>query len=309
MSATEDPEGTATVIGVRWAGDAPDVRIRRDGLVASVLEPLVGLRLRYRATPDSPRHCLGHTPFRSSAAEHVDCPNPPLASGRKCDACMIIDATFASNLHHAHTRGRGELDPAVLEHLRQPNLLYLAAFRDGSVKVGTSTETRIQKRLTEQGAWKARIVARAEDGFAVRDVEDRVSADLSVPQSVAIGRKLDGMVAPRPDAALDDALAEHMTLVHHVLSVMDDARLSGMDEAWSFPEAHAAVWSGLHRYPLRLDSGAHDLEVIAACGRMVVVQRPCGTDRFVADLGQLYGVELDLGDHEPDALAVQDSLF
>ena len=222
---------------------------------------------------------------------------------------MIVDATFASNLHHAHTRGRGELDPAVLAHLRQPNLLYLAAFRDGSVKVGTSTEARIQKRLTEQGAWKARIVARAEDGFAVRDVEDRVSADVSLPQSIAIGRKLDGMAAPRPDDALDEALAQHTTLVHHVLEVMDDARLQGMEVEWSFPLGNEAVWSGLHRYPLRLQSGAHDLEVLAACGRMVVVERPGRTDRFVADLGQLYGVELDLGDHEPDALAVQDSLF
>jgi hypothetical protein len=75
------------------------------------------------------------------------------------------------------------------------------------------------------------------------------------------------------------------------------------------------VWEGLHAYPARLDSGTHHQEVLQICGRMAVLTRPGTTagsgktDRFVADLGQLYGIELDLGQYEPDQLAVQDSLF
>ena len=70
-----------------------------------------------------------------------------------------------------------------------------------------------------------------------------------------------------------------------------------------------SIWASLHRYPVRLDTGQHDLEVVAACGRIAVVQRRGTDDVFAADVGQLFGIELRLGDYDSDELAVQDSLF
>ena len=130
------------IVGTSWSSGTASVRARHVGEQTSRLEPLVGLRLRYRAGVDSPRHCLGHVPFRRASGYYVDCANRPEPGGRKCGQCAIVDATFASSLHHAHTRGQAELDPAVVEHLAQPNVLYVAAFRDLSLKVGTSTEVR-----------------------------------------------------------------------------------------------------------------------------------------------------------------------
>ncbi len=300
---------TRVITGLTWASGEPLVRVRDDGAAASEVVPLLGLVLNYQADRDAPRLCVGKTPFRSADGDHYDCANRPESGSKLCTQCSISDATFASNLHHAHTKDRADIDPAIAEHLRQPNVLYLAAFRDGSVKVGTSTAKRHHKRLTEQGAWRALLVATTTDGYAVRDIEDRVTAELEIPQSVSIGRKLDGMASPVPDTRLDEELAWRADQVRDLQDRMADSRIESQRESWSFPGGDAAVWQSLHRYPVRLDTGQHDLEVVAACGRAAAVQRRGTADVFVADIGQLFGIELRLGDYESDELAVQDSLF
>lgn len=305
----ESGAATRVITGLTWASGEPLVRMRDDGSAVSDLVPLVGLVLNYQTDRDAPRLCVGKTPFRPADGDHHDCANRPGPGSKLCTQCSISDATFASNLHHAHTKDRTEIDPAIAEHLRQPNVLYLAAFRDGSVKIGTSTQKRHHKRLTEQGAWRALIVATTADGYAVRDIEDRVTADLQIPQSVSIGRKLDGMASPLSDDRLDEELAWRADQVRSLQDRMGDGRIEAQREPWSFPGAHAALWTALHRYPVRLDAGQHDLEVVAACGRIAVVQRRGTSDVFAADVGQLYGIELRLGDYESDELAVQDSLF
>ncbi len=212
------------------------------------------------------------------------------------------------------------LDPLAVEHLEQTNILYLAAFRDGSVKVGTSTEHRKTKRWTEQGAWLAMEVALVKDGFLVRHLEDLITEKLGLTQAVAVKRKLAGMVNPQSDATLEQRLQPLADDVHRLVKSLDrlpgtqDAGSSPRDiepvsELWSFPGSDNDVWDQLLQYPARLDAGTHHLEVVAMCGRMAVLVRPGSSDRFVADIGQLFGVELDLGQYQPDQLAIQDSLF
>ena len=213
---------TRVITGLTWASGEPMVRIRDDGSPTSELVPLIGLVLNYQTDRDAPRLCVGRTPFRAADGDHHDCLNRPESGSKLCTQCSISDATFASNLHHAHTRDRADIDPAIAEHLRQPNVLYLAAFRDGSVKVGTSTARRHHKRLTEQGAWRALVVATTTDGYAVRDIEDRVTAELEVPQPVSIGRKLDGMASPLPDHSLDEELAWRADQVRDLQQRMAD---------------------------------------------------------------------------------------
>jgi len=308
MADTEG-QGRLVVLGVSWASGEPQVRVLAGDDAVSTHVPLVGLCLNYRTSTGATRRCLGHTPFRKADATHVDCAKSPVAGTKLCRSCSASDATFASNLHHAHTLERSTIDPAVAEHLRQPNLLYLAAFRDGSIKVGTTTAKRKHKRLLEQGAWRALLVAEASDGYVVRVLEDRVTEELAIAQSVSISRKLHGMASPIVDASLGEMLERHRASVHRLVRYMNDDRLAVHTEEWVVPGVDDAAWVGLHRYPLKLSSGQHDLEVVGACGRMVAVTRPSSDDTFIADLGQLYGIELDVGDYESDELAVQDSLF
>ena len=296
------------ITGLSWATGTPELRIREPG-ESSTLVDLRGVSLNYSVEPMSERRCLGHKPFRDSSTPWIDCDNRPLHDGRKCDRCAAADATFASQLHHAHTRARGELDQAVLAHLDQPNVLYLATFRGGSIKVGTSTAQRLQQRLDEQGAWRARIVVAASDGFAVRTLEDRVRAEFGLPQLVSMRRKLDGLVTPSPIARIDREIDTWTASVQALLREINDDRLSATSNDWRFSMADDSLFSHLHPYPLKLSTGNHHIELLGASGRAVVLRRPAADDRFVADLRQLYGIVLPLGEHEPDELAVQDSLF
>lgn len=288
-----------------WPDLDPHVRIRWDG-AASTLEPLAGLSLNYSTSDLPSRRCLGHKPFRGG--NWVDCDNDPLPDGRTCDRCAANDATFASQLHHAHTRGRAELDKSVLQHLDKANELYLAVFGDGSLKVGTSTAPRLRTRLTEQGAWRARVVATASDGFAVRSIEDRVTTALGLPQAVSMRRKLTGLERPRPMVELERELDLWTERVHELVDSSGDDRLTSVAVDWEGRPANASL-PMLLAYPRSPAVGNHALEFVDAVGRAVIARRPDGADRFVFDLQALYGIELTLGDHEPDELTIQDSLF
>lgn len=221
----------------------------------------------------------------------------------------MLEATFASNLHHAHTRGRSELDPSIVEHLQQANQLYLACFRDGSIKVGTSTLSRIETRLTEQGAWRALIVADSTDGYAVRIIEDIITERIGVTQAVAATRKLAGLANPVDEASLDAALDSAQQKVHEIIASFGEPRITTTSHHWEHPEADAVREMKLHRYPLRLTSGTHDLTFERAVGRLVVARRSSGDDHFVLDPSALFGLALETGNFAPDPVAVQDSLF
>ena len=292
-----------------WSDATPKLRIRRNG-DESTLVPIEGIRLRYSIDPSQTRRCVGHKPFRDPSTPWVDCDAAPLAQSRTCDRCSAIDATFASQLHHAHTLGTGEIDAAVRTHLDKPNVAYLAGFRDGSVKIGTSTAPRLETRLREQGAWAARIVAHTTNGFAVRVLEDTATAELGLAQSVSMRRKLNGLTQPKPEDSLDRELSSWVFGVHRIINELDDDRLSPVDEPWENPLRGSPAWQGLHHYPHRLDGGAHDLKFMGACGRAVQAVRPGGDDRFVLDVGQLFGHEIALADDVvADEITVQDSLF
>ena len=323
MTAPLNPAaGNALVIlGLVWDDDGCSVRLRVPG-GPSELVPMVGMELNYRVEPNAARHCIGHHSPRKNKGEYVDCLNSPQPTEKTCVSCAVADAEFASNLHHAHTRERAMLDRSVVDHLEQANLLYLAAFRDGSVKIGTSTAHRKNKRWAEQGAWHAVEVATVTDGFVVRQLEDLITEKLAIPQSVAVKRKVHGMANPLSAEQLTAKVDPLVEQVHEVIAAAD--RLPGATdveptedadavelttERWHFPDSDSSIWDRLHSYPARLDAGTHHLEVLQICGRMAVLARPGSEDRFVADIGQLYGIELDLGQYEPDRLAIQDSLF
>jgi hypothetical protein len=312
MEAPPLDPGPLVVLDSLWTDGGCLLRIRRPG-EDSILIPLVGLELRYTIGPDSARHCVGHQSPKRNEGRYVECHNRPQAGEKTCVSCAVANAEFASDLHHAHTRDSETIHGAVLDHLKRANVLYLAAFRDGSVKIGTSTGSRRHTRLVEQGAWLAVEAAAVADGFAVRRLEDLITDRLHLPQSVATTRKLRGLISPRTDDELDATLRGHLAEVHALLAT-DEGRAAGpatpSETWWTNPAADDPWWDRPLRYPLTIDQGNHHLRFGSACGRLAAFERPGGTDRFVDDLGRLYGRELQLGtDIVPDALAVQDSLF
>ncbi len=280
----------------------------RIGRAASTHLPVEGFELGYSFSTATPR-CIGHKPFRDTSASWVDCDKAPLHEGQKCDRCAANDATFASQLHHAHIRGTGELDASVQTHLAQENHLYLAAFRDGSIKVGTSTSHRLHTRLSEQGAWRATVVASATNGVAVRELEAHITNELGLPQSVSAQRKLSGLTNPVSNDRLDTELAHWRTGVHALVDSVASEAITTTTNQWVSPVSTMDVWNHVIAYPLKLRTGCHRLHLLAASGRLCAFTRPGLDDVFVADLRPLYGFELTHAEVAPDELAVQDSLF
>lgn len=299
---------TTTILGLSWADDEPYLRVRSGNEQSSELVELAGFTLNYEAAVSTPRCCIGHVPFRQGRGSYHDCVKAPQAGSRTCERCSIVEATFASNLHHAHTRGSAELDPAIREHLQQPNRLYLAAFRDGSLKVGTSTQRRSQQRLVEQGAWMARYVAVADDGYAVRNVEDRVTNELGLAQAVNGTRKVRGLITPVADERLGRLLDERADEVRELVA-SDGGRITPHDETWRNPKADHPALAKLYPYPSKLSAGAHDLELVTAVGRTAIARRPATADMFAVDVAPLFGLQLEMGGVISDEITIQDSLF
>ena len=296
------------LLGVSWSSGVARLRVRSGGGDASRLVQLTGARLRYLVVERGRRICLGHTDRSSDAVTHVDCGNAPDV-GRQCERCRSVDNVLAASMHQSHKLGRGAVDGRLASHLDQPHRLYLAAFRDGSLKVGTSAGASGGHRLVEQGAWLARYVALATNGFAVREIEDLVTETLGVQQAVTVHRKLAGLVSPRPDEHIFADLAGLSAKVGQLVGLMADPRIESIDEPWEHPGVSTALWRRVVRYPTTIDTGSHDLTVAGAIGRVAAVRRPGFDETFVVDVGPLFGVEIDIGDHQADEVALQASLF
>ena len=233
----------------------------------------------------------------------------PDMGSRTCERCTIVEATFASNLHHAHTRNRNELDASIRTHLEQPNRLYLASFRDGSIKVGTSTSGRSVERFLEQGAWRARWVADTTDGYRVRELEDLVTEELGLVQAVTSRRKKAGLITPRPDSQLDRTLDDLTDRVHALLDLPGAPLATQCNMPWTNPAIDSGAAEGAIAYPLDLKSGVHAFEIDDVVGKLAIASRPGGPDRFVIDLAPLFGIICETSAEPPAEIAIQDSLF
>ncbi|MDH3301368.1 MAG: DUF2797 domain-containing protein [Acidimicrobiia bacterium] len=295
------------VVACSWTDERPRLRVRPPNAASSLVDA-AGFRLHYRVDDVPVWHCPGRIPFRSGRGDYIDCLNRPQPDGRKCVDCAVAEATLAGSLHHAHVRSAEELDTAVDKHLRRPNILYLAGFGDGSIKIGTSTAERTAKRLLEQGALLAAVVAKANDGIVVRHIEDQVTERLGIPQSVGVARKLRGLVSPMSADRLAARLDTERERVHDLLDHEAPEGVTPTLEPWVNPDHGRIREEKLFPYPADLRRDAHHLTIDYLVGRLAVVVGRSG-DRFVIDLGRIFGLELQPGDFDPVEITVQDSLF
>ena len=163
-----------------------------------------------------------------------------------------------------------------------------------------------------------------DSGVAVRQLEDAVTEVWFVPQAVSARRKVKGMVDPLADTELDQRLAEAAADVARLMENSPDERIeplapetdtgrgepgTGPGERWRHPLADHPATENVLAYPPNLLDGAHDLQVVTAIGRVLLVRRPHADDVFAIDPAPLFGIELDIGDYGSAEIAIQDSLF
>lgn len=126
------------------------------------------------------RRCIG---YRAPGSSHLEpCPdNAFTPRSSQCAAC----AERAMMLPCLRCTGLRCHNPARRDGCVQPDnhATYLAAFAPGIIKVGVSRWERRERRVREQGARAALIIAR-DDGQMVRRIEAAVAA-LGIPDRIS----------------------------------------------------------------------------------------------------------------------------
>ena len=293
---------------VSWRSGEPFLRFQpRDDNSATFVEAR-DLFLRFRVVIDQPRRCIGQTKRTEEGSSHQECDSVP-TSGRYCERCQTAENVNAANMHQAHRKGRSEIDKAMAAYLSHPHRLYLAVFRDGSIKVGTTRGRSGDTRLIEQGAWAATYIAEVEDGFTVRELEDAVTEQLGVVQAVDTRRKILGHLHHLPNQELKQTLSRLSNETEKVLSEQLGSRGSLINEPWSNPMMNEEVWGKLVSYPSSINEGAHELTIHSMVGRLAACHKTGFGDTFLLDWQPLLTLPLETGTFEVDELAMQESLF
>ncbi|MCP2047717.1 UNVERIFIED_ORG: hypothetical protein J3D58_001789 [Paenarthrobacter nicotinovorans] len=261
--------------------------------------------------------CLGHTKVHGPGDRtHVPCGSGSRAErGKQCGTCFARDD---SRLMHDFHRG-GSVPAGLRAYLMQPHWLYVATFANGATKIGTASAPRKWNRLAEQGAVYASYVAHAEDGRAVRVLEDLVTRELGLVQQVRSAAKVAGLVEPRDAVELAGVNRQHAGRVRSLLDGLAMTGFAVLEEEWDRPalaDTLCAVRTGgvRHRYPSAFDDGGHGLRIRSLSGAIALAGLPDASGNevegsFVADLGALKGRKIEFGPHTTEIPALQDSLF
>lgn len=299
---------TKVLISLHWQDSDPVFRTRIDNQQGTVTESALNYPLLYRVTSESKKFCLGHTAMTKTGSSYEICLEKP-QQGRKCSKCFNADARYAANLHQSHKKKIDEVPQEFRSHMDQPNLLYLACFADGSLKVGTTTLKRKERRLREQGALWASIVARTPNGYAVRVLEDLVTEQLSIRQAVSTKKKVAGLANPLNENDAREKLGKVLQQVETLLLDTQDLEYEILGTDWENEALKNSIWKNVHQYPRDLTEGAHSLKIVDVIGRVGALSPANSKDVFVADLDPLFGVEIEIGEFPTEDLLVQDALF
>jgi hypothetical protein len=114
-----------------------------------------------------------------------------LALGRRRCAGDVTDGS-----HHACGESTAPYCPAherprwVPEESDEEHAVYLAAFAPDTFKVGITRSWRLERRLREQGADRAALVATTPDGESARSVETALDADHDGTDGPELGQQV-----------------------------------------------------------------------------------------------------------------------
>jgi hypothetical protein len=296
---------------VSWPSAGPDTpRLRLLDIEAEQVEfqELVGNTLSYRALGGAAdRYCTGRTAFTADGPpRYVPCPGrEPAVGSSQCARCA--DKDVFRFVHTVHRSGFVSRD--LEKHVMAPHWLYLAAFANGTFKIGTAAQTRKWGRLAEQGAICAQYVAHADDGKAVRVAEDLVTERLGLRQAVRSATKAASLCVPLDLDRLEAGTAARAEQVRQLLT---DAAIGGcrpIAERWTPPAGRETLSENDTRvaYPADVATGSHGLQIRTCVGQAVIAS--VDEQTYVADLAALKGRRIELGAFTSDLPAVQSALF
>ncbi|SEF55372.1 Protein of unknown function [Nonomuraea solani] len=294
---------------ITWAARVPTLLLADTTTGALGQVEVMSLQLGLKVV-DRARFCTGRYGFTDTfRVEPRACPQQAVAErGGQCATCLERDDfRFAHQVHKS-----GHVPPALAAYMAQPHWLYIATFANSVSKVGTAAASRRTSRLDEQGPIRATYIAQAPNGHAVRRLEDTLSRELGLAQTIRSTAKLAALIAfdhDHVDAAHDKAVDRtHATLTA--------AGVAPEREAWTPPpESHAL--RNFPRsperaiYPHDLRTGEHGFSIEACSGSHVMARLSSGADDipYVLDLNTLKGHRVLIGNYTSPRTTVQGSLF
>ncbi|GAA3012900.1 DUF2797 domain-containing protein [Actinokineospora diospyrosa] len=303
---TRPTDGEYVCHGITWATGDPRLLLAPlpDGPL--VYAEIMNQRLGFAT--GTGRWCTGRYRFVDTVrVEALACPDRARAGqGDQCPRCLSQDEFRFAHQYHRD----GNVPDALRRYMNQPHWLYLATFADGATKVGTAAEPRKHSRLNEQGALVATYLTTTPDGRAVRYLEDAITRDLRMPQTVRATTKLKALASLTSLAVAHTAHAQHVTRVTDMLTATGNPTSL---EKWVPPaEGNRLRAAGRSRalYPHDLQDGEHGVTVTSCIGTQVLTTLS-GDDEmdYVLDLGTLKGRRITLGPFTSPTAAVQGSLF
>lgn len=296
--------------GITWATGAPTLLVANTETTDLEHVAVSDLELGIQVS-GTDRWCTGRYRFVDTVGvAPVPCPTgAPASTGGQCASCLKRDEfRFA---HHFHTGG--PVTAALEAYMSQPHWLYIATFAGGLSKVGTAAALRKRSRLDEQGPVCATYLAEVVDGRVVRRLEDALTRQAGLAQSVRGTRKL----AALADLDLHHTQAAHTEAVTAATEALGALGVPPSEEPWT-PPAEASALLAPHDqqravYPHDLRNGHHGLRIEACAGSQVLARlsSDSATDavRYIADLNAAKGRRVLAGHFSSPETATQAALF
>jgi hypothetical protein len=299
-------DGDYVCHGVTWATGDPRLLLAPLPGGPLIYAEIMHERLGYQVGIG--RWCTGRYQFLDTVhVEAVACPlRAPSGQGGQCARCAGQDEfRFAHQMHHG-----GTIPEALRRYMDQPHWLYLATFADGTSKVGTAAEPRKRSRLDEQGALFATYLAQADDGRAVRHLEDALSRRLDIPQTVRAAAKLQALAGVGNLSTARDTHEKNIVRAAEALAGMN---IPLALETWEPPTEGERLRGHVGEralYPHDLREGEHGFTPLSCIGSSVLAVLD-GEDAmaYLLDLGVLKGRRIALGPFSSPEAATQPALF
>ncbi|HEU4580158.1 MAG TPA: DUF2797 domain-containing protein [Polyangiaceae bacterium] len=130
------------------------------------------------------RFCTGRFDLASGKSE--PCPERAALRDESFEQCLACHRATGFNPAFYNAP---ELSAQQQLRNLEPHLVYLAHFGAGTLKVGMTHARRGIHRLLEQGARMGVLLARFEDAYRARALEERIARDLDVPEAIRPARK------------------------------------------------------------------------------------------------------------------------
>ena len=161
-----------------------------------------------------PRMCIGS---RNEAGRLVSCSeNIVSRPGQvRCNSCSVVDSMDPCVRCTGRICNASEARKTRCEETDY--VLYLAVFRDHTLKVGVSTARRVKTRWVEQGADFAAVIAEIRGGRAARRLEDLVGRRSGATKQVRSKRKIASLMEQLSFSGAEEIVKRFLSSLPKVL--------------------------------------------------------------------------------------------